>query len=139
MLNRKRLYMVRKVENDNGTVQYIQSRFDQYNDKHKETGATRYVISPLLYAGLDHITRQYFMFEDCSFALMSHEYNEKYAESLQVLEVFSPPFITLFNNFLTIYILLSNYIYTLQTTHLIYYFQIFRKLSTTSTYKKENY
>jgi hypothetical protein len=68
------------MANGNGTVKYVQSKFDKYKDKHKEQGATCYVISPLLYAGLDDKTHEYCKYPDPSFPLISQEYDKKCAE-----------------------------------------------------------
>jgi hypothetical protein len=83
--------MVRKVENDDGTVQYLQSKFVKYQDKHKAEGATRYVISPVLYVGLDDKVRQYFKYPNPTYALHSQNYDDKYASYFLMMPPPRPP------------------------------------------------
>jgi hypothetical protein len=92
MFDMRRFLMVRKVQNDDGTVQYLLSKFVMYQDKHKEQGATRYVISPVLYVGLSFKVRDYFKtYPYPTYALHSQEYDDKYASYFFMMPPPRPP------------------------------------------------
>lgn len=62
--------MCKKIENEDGTVTYLESYFDRvYYAKPLPEGATRYILSPRLYAALEERDRKQHKEEDTSWTL----------------------------------------------------------------------
>jgi hypothetical protein len=92
MFDMRRFLMARKVENDDGTVKYLRSKFVMYEDKHKEEGATRYVISPVLYVGLSFKVRDFFKnYPHPTYALHSQVYDDGLASNFLMMPPPRPP------------------------------------------------